>query len=340
MFAEPDGIGHDGTMTIIMQQIFDPKPVDSAESGTRLDKWLASQLPDLSRTRIKALIEGGMVSSEGQTITDPSHRVKSGQSFTVGVPPDAPAEPQPQDIALVVVYEDEDLIVIDKPAGMVVHPAPGNPDETLVNALLAHCGESLAGIGGVKRPGIVHRIDKDTSGLMVAAKTDIAHRSLSAQFAAHTLERAYRALVWGLPNPTKGEIEGNIGRNPRDRKKMAVVKSGGKTALTRYQVLKSFAGGTVSLVECRLATGRTHQIRVHMTSLGHPLVGDPSYGRSRATRSGGLSPEARQALADFPRQALHAYLLGFSHPTKGSSLRFESMMPSDINELIKILECI
>ena len=230
-----------------MQQIFNPKPVDATEIGTRLDKWLAVRLPDLSRTRVKALIEGGMVSSEGATITDPSHRVKSGQAFMVGVPPDAPAEPQPQAIALTVVYEDDDLIVIDKPAGMVVHPAPGNPDETLVNALLAHCGDSLAGIGGVKRPGIVHRLDKDTSGLMVAAKTDIAHRSLSAQFAAHTLERAYRALVWGLPSPRKGEIEGNIGRNPRDRKKMAVVKGGGKPALTRYEVLQSLAGGAVSL---------------------------------------------------------------------------------------------
>ena len=323
-----------------MQQIFDPKPVDPAESGTRLDKWLAVQLPELSRTRIKALIEGGMVSSGSLTIADPSHRVKSGQTFTVGVPPDIPAEPQPQAIALTVVYEDDDLIVIDKPAGMVVHPAPGNPDATLVNALLAHCGESLAGIGGVKRPGIVHRLDKDTSGLMVAAKTDIAHRSLSAQFAAHTLERAYRAVVWGLPNPCKGEIAGNIGRNPRDRKKMAVVTGGGKSALTRYEVLRSFAGGAVSLVECRLATGRTHQIRVHMTSLGHPLVGDPSYGRGRANRMAGLSAESRLALAGFPRQALHAYLLGFLHPTKGCPLRFESITPPDINELVEILEAI
>ncbi|MDO8605183.1 MAG: RluA family pseudouridine synthase [Phaeospirillum sp.] len=327
-------------MITVMQQIFDPKPVDPAESGARLDKWLAIQLPELSRTRIKALIEGGMVSSGSLTIADPSHRVKSGQSFTVGVPPDAPAEPQPQAIALTVVYEDDDLIVIDKPAGMVVHPAPGNPDATLVNALLAHCGESLAGIGGVKRPGIVHRLDKDTSGLMVAAKTDIAHRSLSAQFAAHTLERAYRAVVWGMPNPRKGEIEGNIGRNPRDRKKMAVVTGGGKSALTRYEVLQSFVGGAVSLVECRLATGRTHQIRVHMTSLGHPLVGDPSYGRGRANRMGGLSAESRLALVAFPRQALHAYLLGFLHPTKGCQLRFESSTPSDINALLKILEAI
>ncbi|RAU22379.1 RNA pseudouridine synthase [Paramagnetospirillum kuznetsovii] len=321
-----------------MSQRLDPNPVEPDEAGARLDKWLAAHLPELSRTRIKSLIEEGQVSSAGVTIADPSHRVKSGQSYTVGVPPDRPAEPEAQAIALDVVYEDEDLIVINKPAGMVVHPAPGNLDETLVNALLAHCGESLAGIGGVKRPGIVHRLDKDTSGLMVAAKTDIAHRSLSAQFAAHSLERAYQALVWGLPNPSKGEIEGNIGRNPRDRKKMAVVKGGGKTALTRYEVLKTFGGGAVSLVECRLATGRTHQIRVHMTSKGHPLVGDPVYGRGRAGKIAGLSLEARQALAGFSRQALHAYLLGFSHPTKGGMVRFESSMAPDINALISTLE--
>ncbi|WP_254432507.1 RluA family pseudouridine synthase [Magnetospirillum sp. SS-4] len=324
--------------TPMPQHILTPDPVLPAEAGTRLDKWLAVRLPDLSRSRIKALIEEGTVACEGSTIADPSHRVKPGQTYSLGVPPDIPAEPEPQAIALTVVYEDDDLIVIDKPAGMVVHPAPGNPDETLVNALLAHCGESLAGIGGVRRPGIVHRIDKDTSGLMVAAKTDVAHRSLSAQFAAHTLERAYRALVWGLPSPGKGEIEGNIGRNPRDRKKMAVVGHGGKPALTRYEVLKSFANGAVSLVECRLATGRTHQIRVHMTSLGHPLVGDPSYGRNRSNRLGGLSAEARRALAEFPRQALHAYLLGFLHPTKGYVLRFESSTPPDINALIEKLE--
>ncbi len=327
-------------MNTVTQHYLDPKPVDLEEAGTRLDKWLATHLPELSRTRIKSLIEDEQVSSAGVTIADPSHRVKPGQVFVVGIPPDRPAEPEAQAIALDVVYEDDDVIVINKSAGMVVHPAPGNPDETLVNALLAHCGDSLAGIGGVKRPGIVHRLDKDTSGLMVAAKTDIAHRSLSAQFAAHSLERAYQALVWGLPNPSKGEIEGNIGRNPRDRKKMAVVKGGGKTALTRYRVLKTFGGGAVSLVECRLATGRTHQIRVHMTSLGHPLVGDPTYGRGRAARIGGLSSEAREALGDFSRQALHAYLLGFSHPTKGSMVRFESIMPSDINALIEILESI
>lgn len=318
--------------------LLEPAPVLPEEAGARLDKWLAARLPDLSRTRVKALIEEGLVMSAGQTIADASHRVKPGQAFTVTVPPDAPAEPEPQAMDLVVVYEDDDLIVVDKPPGLVVHPAPGSPDRTLVNALLAHCGESLSGIGGVRRPGIVHRIDKDTSGLMVAAKNDRAHAGLSAQFAAHALERAYKAVVWGLPVPREGTIEGAIGRSPHDRKKMAVVTSGGKHALTRYRVVRPYAGGAVSLVECRLATGRTHQIRVHMTSIGHPLVGDQTYGRPRAARTRGLPPEARDRLASFPRQALHAYLLGFSHPSSGEHMIFESPMPSDINLLLKFLE--
>lgn len=325
-------------MSSSIGRLLTPPAVAENEAGTRLDRWLADRLPELSRSRLKALLAEGRVALNGTTISDASLRVKPGQTFAVDVPPEAPAEPEPQDIALNVVYEDDDLIVIDKPAGMVVHPAPGNPDETLVNALLAHCGASLAGIGGVRRPGIVHRIDKDTTGLLVVAKTDSAHRGLSEQFAAHTLERAYWALVWGLPNPAKGEIEGNIGRNPNDRKKMAVVKSGGRHALTRYRVVRSFAGGAVSLVECRLATGRTHQIRVHMTSIGHPLVGDNTYSRSRTGRIAYASAEVREALQTFPRQALHAYLLGFSHPTKGCDLRFESRMPLDINELTSLLE--
>lgn len=319
---------------------YTPEPVSPDEVGQRLDKWLAMRQPDLSRSRIKGLIEDGRVSLDGATILDPSCRVKSGQSYLVSVPPDAPAIPEAQEIALSVVHEDEDLIVIDKPPGLVVHPAPGNLDFTLVNALLAHCGESLAGIGGVRRPGIVHRLDKDTSGLLVAAKTDAAHRGLSEQFAAHTLERAYRALVWGVPSPSSGEIEGNIGRNPNDRKTMAVVSGGGKRALTRYRVVKIYAGGAVSLVECRLATGRTHQIRVHMTSIGHSLVGDKTYGRVRSGRMASLPADVRAALTAFPRQALHAFLLGFQHPTKGCSLCFESSIPPDINALIKILETI
>lgn len=315
-----------------------PAPVLSEEAGARLDKWLAGRLPDLSRTRIKALIDEGLVVSAGATIADASVKVKAGQAFTITVPADSPAEPEAQDIALNVVYEDGDLIVIDKPAGMVVHPAPGAPDSTLVNALLAHCGETLSGIGGVRRPGIVHRIDKDTSGLLVVAKNDRAHHGLAEQFAAHTLERAYKAVVWGMPNPPSGEIAGAIGRSTQDRKKMAVVSHGGKHAHTRYKVIRPFAGGVVSLVECRLSTGRTHQIRVHMTSIGHPLVGDQTYGRSRSGRVKALSSEARDRLVQFPRQALHAYLLGFTHPTTGDRLRFESDIPFDISALLKFLE--
>lgn len=241
---------------------------------------------------------------------------------------------------LSVAYEDDDLIVIDKPPGLVVHPAPGSPDHTLVNALLAHCGESLSGIGGVKRPGIVHRIDKDTSGLLVVAKNDRAHHGLAEQFSVHSLERAYRALVWGVPMPAQGEIHGNIGRSPQDRKKMAIVSHGGKPALTRYRVLRSFAGGAVSLVECRLATGRTHQIRVHMTSIGHPLVGDQTYGRARSAKVKHLPDQARLALLEFPRQALHASVLGFIHPNSGVMLKFESQIPDDFNELVSLLEAI
>ncbi len=326
------------TTPISSPTILAPAPVDPAEAGTRLDKWLSRHLPDLSRTRLKTLIEEGCVSAEDVTLTDPSARVKPGQAIILRLPPDIPAEPEPQAIELAVVYEDEHLIVVDKPAGLVVHPAPGNPDRTLVNALLAHCGQSLSGIGGVRRPGIVHRLDKDTSGLMVAAKTDRAHQALARQFAAHTIDRAYRALVWGLPRPATGEIQGNIGRSPTNRKTMAIVKSGGKPALTRYRVLAAYGGGAVAQVECRLATGRTHQIRVHMTSIGHPLVGDPTYGRPGADRLKALSAEAKSRLTTFPRQALHAWKLGFLHPETGEMLRFESKIPNDINELIEFLD--
>ncbi|MCR6632572.1 MAG: RluA family pseudouridine synthase [Magnetospirillum sp.] len=317
-----------------------PAPVTPEETGQRLDKWLSARLPELSRTRVKSLIEQGQVSLGVATIADASAKVKAGQEFTVAVPPDAPAEPEAQEIALAVVYEDDDLIVIDKPAGMVVHPAPGSPDQTLVNALLAHCGESLSGIGGVRRPGIVHRIDKDTSGLLVVAKNDRAHHALSEQFATHSLERAYKAVVWGVPNPPKGEIEGAIGRSPNDRKKMAIVSHGGKHAHTRYRVIRPYATGALSLVECRLSTGRTHQIRVHMTSIGHPLVGDQTYGRSRAAKLRAIPEEGRASLAAFPRQALHAYLLGFTHPTTGEVVRFESELPNDICVLLKFLEAV
>lgn len=327
-------------MTDAADTLLSPETVIAEEAGNRLDKWLSARLPELSRTRIKGLIDDGRVSAAGQTITDASARVKPGQRFTVAIPPERPADPLPQAMDLTVAYEDDDLIVIDKPPGLVVHPAPGSPDHTLVNALLAHCGESLSGIGGVKRPGIVHRIDKDTSGLLVVAKNDRAHHGLAEQFSVHSLERVYRALVWGVPIPAQGEIQGNIGRSPQDRKKMAIVSHGGKTALTRYRVLRSFAGGAVSLVECRLATGRTHQIRVHMTSIGHPLVGDQTYGRARPAKVKHLPDQARQALLEFPRQALHASVLGFTHPNNGAMLKFESLIPPDFNELISLLEAI
>jgi 23S rRNA pseudouridine1911/1915/1917 synthase len=255
----------------------------------------------------------------------------------MSVPQPRPARPQGQVIALDVVYEDADLIVVNKPAGMVIHPAPGNPDKTLVNALIAHCGASLSGIGGELRPGIVHRLDKDTSGLIVAAKNDMAHRALSAAFSAHDIERAYLAIVWGTPVPGAGEISGNIGRHPGDRKKMAIVARGGKAALTRYRVLRRL-GPVASLVECRLATGRTHQIRVHMAAIGHPVVGDPTYSRMTMARSNVLGEGTRKAIHDFHRQALHAYLLGFKHPRDHAPVRWEAEIPKDMKELLQVLE--
>ena len=313
-------------------------PVPQDKAGARLDKVLAEALADLSRTRLKGLIQDGHVTfggcscGDGVALTDPAYKVQEGQSFRVTVPEATPLELEAQDIPLDVVFEDDDLIVIDKPAGLVVHPAAGNPDRTLVNALLAHCGGSLSGIGGVGRPGIVHRLDKDTSGLMVVAKTDLAHKGLSEQFAAHTLERAYKAVVWGIPSPPAGEIEGNIGRSPTNRKKMAVLSRGGKPALTRYKVLKTF-GTRAALIECRLATGRTHQIRVHMTSHGHPLIGDPVYGGGR-NRTRGLPENIRTAVASLGRQALHAFVIGFNHPRTGDWVRFEGEIPKDFNMLI------
>ncbi|OEJ68222.1 RluA family pseudouridine synthase [Magnetovibrio blakemorei] len=253
------------------------------------------------------------------------------------MPPAVAAEPIPQDIALDVVYEDADLIVINKPPGLVVHPAAGNADGTLVNALLAHCGASLSGIGGVARPGIVHRLDKGTGGLMVAAKNDAAHEGLSRQFADHSLDRAYMALVWGVPNPLKGEIEGQIGRSPQNRKKMAVLERGGKYALTRYKVLKAF-GTVASLVECRLATGRTHQIRVHMTSIGCPLIGDPVYGGSGRSKRNLLDAEARLCVDKLDHQALFAYEIGFLHPKTQEKLFFRAEKPLFIIEIESELE--
>src|SRR5579871_6232302 len=272
-----------------------PMTAGAEDAGERLDRFLARRLAGFSRSRLKNLIEAGHVSAGGATLSDPSHRVKPGQSFILTLPQVASAKPEGQAIDLSIVHEDDDLIVVDKPAGLVVHPAPGNPDHTLVNALIAHCGDSLSGIGGEKRPGIVHRLDKDTSGLIVAAKNDLAHRALAADFAARRIERTYQAVVWGIPVPREGEIEGAIGRHPVDRKRMAVVKRGGKPALTHYRVVEPL-GPSASLVEGRLATGRTHQIRVHLAAIGHPLLGDPVYGRVTAERRSRLGPVGAEAL--------------------------------------------
>jgi 23S rRNA pseudouridine1911/1915/1917 synthase len=294
----------------------------------------------MSRSRLRQLLDDGAVTHGGVTIRDPNHRVKPGERYEVVVPPPVSAKPLGQDIPLSVVYEDADLIVIDKPAGLVVHPAAGNPDGTLVNALIAHCGASLAGVGGELRPGIVHRLDKDTSGLLIAAKNERAMHSLAKQFANHTIERAYHAVVWGSPRLGEGRIETQIGRNPYDRKRMGVLRAGGKLAVTRYRVEERFGERPLaSLIECRLETGRTHQIRVHLTHLGHPLIGDPSYGRARLAPRPKTEEEAAayKVVTDFPRQALHAFLLGFQHPSLHKTLRFESKYPDDMAELLKAL---
>jgi len=315
----------------------------SGKGGSRLDRLLAEELEGFSRSRIKSLIEEGFVTlrdkGQGSASIGPATKVREGQVFIVVSPEAKPAIPQPQAMNLDIIYEDDDVIVLEKPAGLVVHPAAGNPDRTLVNALLAHAEANggLSGIGGVARPGIVHRLDKGTSGLMVVAKNDKAHRTLSEQFANRTIERAYYAIVWGRPNPLSGEIEGNIARSSANRKKMAVVSKGGKPALTRYKVIKSL-GRVASLVECRLATGRTHQIRVHMAHIGHPVLGDPVYGRVGKNRREALSDEAKTAISSLDHQALHAYLIGFSIDGKTDGYRFEGGLPNYMNELAAILE--
>jgi 23S rRNA pseudouridine1911/1915/1917 synthase len=311
-----------------------PEP---GEVGLRLDRMLANHFPGLSRTRLKQLIQEGRVVENGAASCDPSQRVRPGQNFVVCFPLIADAAPEPQLLNLDIRFEDAHLIVIDKPAGLVVHPGPGNPDGTLVNALIAHCGASLRGIGGERRPGIVHRLDKDTSGLMVVAKTETAHRGLSRDFAARRIDRAYAAFVWGAPNPVSGDITGNIGRSEANRKKMAVLGPGrGRPALTHYRFERTFKTAAV-LIECRLATGRTHQIRVHLAHIGHPLIGDPVYG-SRAGRAVARSGEIGARIAAFPRQALHAKRLGFAHPADGRGLTFDSPLPPDLHELLTVLE--
>lgn len=318
--------------------------VEENDAGRRLDAWLAATVPDLSRSRIKALIEAGHATIGGATIVEPRKAVKPGDAVTLAVPPPTPADPAAQAIPLTVTYEDDDVIVIDKPAGMVVHPAAGNHDGTLVNALLAHCGTSLSGVGGVARPGIVHRLDKNTSGLMVAAKNDLAHRSLSAQFADHgrtgPLVRAYQALAWGAPERNRGTIDAPLGRSRANREKMAIVK-GGRHAITHYEIAERFGAEPVaSRLICRLETGRTHQIRVHMAAQGHPLIGDDTYGAGFRTKANTLPDPQRTAVAAMHRQALHAWQLGFAHPTTGETLLFESPYPADFRLLWESLRAL
>jgi 23S rRNA pseudouridine1911/1915/1917 synthase len=301
-----------------------------AHAGWRLDRALAAAVPTLSRERLKALIRTGAVQAEGKLLRDPATKVRGDESFRVAVPEPEPAHNEPQDIPLSIVFEDEHLLVVDKPAGLVVHPAAGNFDGTLVNALLHHCGGSLSGIGGVARPGIVHRIDKDTSGLLVVAKTDVAHEGLARQFAAHSIERRYLAIVSGVPKASEGMVDAPLARSATNRKKIAVVEgSRGKRAVTHWKRLELLRDA--ALVECRLETGRTHQVRVHMASIGHPLVGDPVYGRS-GKMHGKILKELH-----FHRQALHATELGFTHPVTKHRLSFSSPMPSDMQELFNAL---
>jgi len=314
------------------------------EAGERLDRVLATRIEALSRSRLKALILEGAVTVNSRTILDPGYRVKSGETVRVAVPAPEPAEPQGEAIPLKVVYEDDDLIVIDKPRGLVVHPAAGNWTGTLVNALIAHCGDSLSGVGGVRRPGIVHRLDKDTTGLMVVAKNDAAHRALAAQFADHgrigELRRGYLAFVWNAPDRPKGTIDAPLDRHPHARDKRA-VREGGREAVTHWEVLQRYQGTdgkpVASLLACRLETGRTHQIRVHLAHIGHPLMGDDVYGPGFRTKAAHLSEPAQQALAALGRQALHAYLLAFEHPISGEILEFRSELPGDLARLSAVL---
>jgi 23S rRNA pseudouridine1911/1915/1917 synthase len=314
--------------------------VATSEAGDRLDRVLTARIADLSRSRLKVLILAGEVAIGGRTIRDPGYRVNAGDVIAVALPPPEPAEPQGEPIALNVVFEDDQIIVIDKPRGLVVHPAAGNWSGTLVNALIAHCGATLSGIGGVVRPGIVHRLDKDTTGLMVVAKTDRAHRSLAAQFEDHgrsgALKRGYLAFVWGAPDRPKGTIEQPIDRHPHARDRMA-VRTGGREAITHWEVLERYSGPdgalVASLLACRLETGRTHQIRVHLSHIGHPLLGDDVYGRGFRTKAARLPPPAAEALQALGRQALHAYMLTIEHPGTRESLEFRSELPTDLARL-------
>ena len=327
-----------------------------ANPPARFDKALARDVPEaaaLSRTRLARLIGEGAVTRGGVPVTDPKSKVAEGDVIEIALQPAEEVDTIAEDIPLTVVYEDAALIVIDKPAGMVVHPAPGSPKGTLVNALLHHCGDSLSGIGGEKRPGIVHRIDKETSGLLVVAKSDKAHHALAAQFEKHSAERAYLAVCHGAPDPGDARLRGvrgasfeaggvlklttGLGRHRTDRQRQAVTFEGGRHAITRARILESFGQGAAALIECRLETGRTHQIRVHMAHAGHALVGDPVYGGRRRAGAASLGEVAARAINGFPRQALHAAVLGFNHPDDGRALRFEAALPADMQALLDVL---
>ncbi|HUU67377.1 MAG TPA: RluA family pseudouridine synthase [Methyloceanibacter sp.] len=321
--------------------------VDESHAGQRLDLFLSGALPQLSRTRVQALIRAGQVASSGATIDDVKYRVKLGDRFDLAVPPPTKPKLRGEAIPLDVVYEDDALIVIDKPAGLVVHPGAGQPDGTLVNALIAHCGKSLSGIGGVARPGIVHRLDQKTSGLLVVAKTDQAHRALAAQFADHgrtgALERGYLALVWGAPHRPHGRIDAPVGRHPTSRTKMAVLKPDkGRHAVTHWRVVETYGHDKdvpiASLLACTLETGRTHQVRVHLAHIGHPLIGDPLYALGFKSKLKKLPPDAQAKLAALDRQALHAEHLAFEHPVTGTLLEFNSPLPADLAEIADTLK--
>ncbi|MEM7766498.1 MAG: RluA family pseudouridine synthase [Pseudomonadota bacterium] len=327
------------------------------DAGERVDRVLAAAMGDLSRSRVKALIKAGALSCDGAALVDPNAPVRAGALYALEIPDPVPATPEPEAIALEILYEDADLIVVNKAAGMAVHPAPGSWQGTLVNALLHHCEGRLPGIGGVERPGIVHRIDKDTTGVMVVAKSEGAHAGLTARFAAHDMERAYLAVTRGAPRPLVGTVDAAIARSTADRKKMSVVRAPrgrdpidtkGRHAVTHYKVERTFGvldkgSGlpAAALIGCRLETGRTHQIRVHMGHIGAPLIGDPVYGRNRGIKaygSGDAFIAATSAARAFPRQALHAAVLGFDHPVTGAALRFEAPLPGDMQALLDALE--
>jgi 23S rRNA pseudouridine1911/1915/1917 synthase len=311
--------------------------VSPEQEGMRLDKYLAVQLPALSRSRIQALIAGNQVVSDGEVITQSSAAVKSEQQLTVTIPPVTPTIMQPAAIPLTVAFEDEHMLVINKQAGLTVHPGAGCYQDTMANALIAHCGDSLSGIGGVSRPGIVHRLDKDTSGLLVVAKNDHAHHHLSEQIASRTLKRIYTAIIWGTVTPPSGTISNLIARSQKDRVKMAIVKTGGKEAVTHYRTEEVFGEGIASLVSCKLQTGRTHQIRLHFSNLHHPLIGDPVYGSSKPAQLKNASAGVQEYLQGFKRQALHSHKIGFFHPYSNEYLEFTAPVPEDMEQLIALL---